>query len=122
MSDYKNLKDLDAKDWIILRLLYYILATDGSAVHFRDVTKTRRFIQANIHDKAVCDAYEMIRKEHIALGQYDNPECASVRELKKMAEEAAKNAGPVQDPPDIIEYEPLYAMNEYGNWERVKPK
>jgi hypothetical protein len=55
--------DLKAKDWVILRLLYYIMAHDVSAVTVRDVTKTLDYLNY-VPTKVRLEAFALIEREY----------------------------------------------------------
>lgn len=91
-EDSVALKDLNKKDWIILRLLFYITSTDVSSATVKDVIKTSDYARLFYGTGTVLDAFDLIRKEMMAKGEYDNPASAAMRTLKKTAEDAARKA------------------------------
>lgn len=92
-----QMKDLNEKDWIILRLLFYITSTDVSSATVKDIIRTSDYARLFYGTGTVLDAFDLIRREMMQQGEYDNPESAAMRKLKKSAEDAARKA--------VIDYE-----------------
>ena len=91
-DDGKPINELTKQDWIILRLLFYITSTDVSSATVKDVIKSSDYVRWYYGTDTVLAAFELIRKELMAGGEYDNPESLAMRTLKKNAEDAVRKA------------------------------
>lgn len=107
----KKVKDLTAQEWIIIRLLNYIVSTDVSAPSALDVGNTRLWLIDRLGEQTMMDAFWMVYKENRLRGEYNNPSCMAIRKLAREAENAAARAKQYE-PDDVVEYEPYV----YGNW------
>lgn len=68
-------------DWIVMRLLHYILATDPSAVSVQDVQKTLTYLGRKYGYDGYYAEMEMIFQDQREKGEFDNPECAGLRTM-----------------------------------------
>ena len=91
-NNYKPLNKLTKQDWILLRLLFYITSTDASSATVKDVVKTMDYVRLYYGTDTVLGAFNLIRKELAAQGEYDNPESLAMRMLKKNTQDAVRKA------------------------------
>jgi hypothetical protein len=71
-------------DWIILRLLYLILALDPTMSKTNDIQRTLQYFKRRYkNEDPVVDGFDLIRKEHGKLNTFNNLEILSMRELQK---------------------------------------
>ncbi len=82
-QQHKSIARLTNRDWVMLRMLYYILSTDTSSVTVKDVLWSENFISALFSKETVLKAFDLIRKDQVAIGAYDNPESWAMRRLKR---------------------------------------
>lgn len=74
-------------DWIILRLLYLILALDPTMSKTNDIQRTLQYFKRRYkNEDPVVDGFDLIRKEHGKLSTFNNLEILSMRELQKTVE------------------------------------
>jgi hypothetical protein len=74
-------------DWIILRLLYLILALDPTMSKTNDIQRTLQYFKRRYkNEDPVVDGFDLIRKEHGKLNTFNNLEILSMRELQKTVE------------------------------------
>lgn len=66
----KDIDQLKAKDWVILRLLYYIMAHDVSSVNVRDISKTLEFLHY-VPTEVRLEAFALIEREYTIHRQRD---------------------------------------------------
>lgn len=92
LDDSKPINKLTKQDWIILRLLFYITSTDVSSATVKDVSKTMNYVNWHYGTGTVLKAFDLIRRDLVAHGEYDNPASAAMRAIVKNAEDAANKA------------------------------
>jgi hypothetical protein len=79
----KPVNRLTHRDWVMLRLLFYILSTDTSSVTVKDILWSENFITSLFGQDTVLKAFDLIRKDQIAIGAYDNHESWAMRRLRQ---------------------------------------
>jgi len=75
-------------DWIILRLLYLILALDPTMSKLDDIQRTMRYLRMrykNDYDPIIT-GFDLIKKEHGKLDTFNDVEILSMREMQKKVE------------------------------------
>jgi hypothetical protein len=77
----KDIDGLKAKDWVILRLLYYIMAHDVSSVNVRDISKTLDFLNY-VPTKVRLEAFALIEREYTIHRQRDMTGSKAMREVR----------------------------------------
>jgi hypothetical protein len=81
-EQYKTVDNLTHRDWVLLRLLFYILSTDTSSGSVKDILWSMNYIESLYSKETVLKAFDLIRKDQIAIGAYDNPESWAMRRLQ----------------------------------------
>ncbi len=79
----KPVDRLTHREWVMLRMLYYIISTDTTSVTVKDVLWSKYFIAALVGEKTILKAFDLIRKDQIAEGAYDNPDSRAMRRLRQ---------------------------------------
>jgi hypothetical protein len=76
------------EDWIILRLLYLILALDPTMSKLDDIQRTMRYLKKRYKNNQdpIINAFDLIKKEHGKLDTFNNVEILSMREMQKKVE------------------------------------
>ena len=92
MIELTQIEDLDKKDWIILRLLHYVLSTDTSSPTVDDISRSTKYINTQHGSGTVQKAMSMIYQDQIVKGEYDNPASQAMRVLNKQAVTAVTKA------------------------------
>ena len=82
-SQEKPVHKLTHREWVMLRMLYYIISTDPTSVTVKDIFWIRHFIVCLVGEKTVLKAFDLIRKDQIAIGAYDNPDSRAMRRLRQ---------------------------------------
>jgi len=72
---------LKREDWIALRLLYTILASDVSAGQLPDVAKTKHYHEKRFGLIVMLEAFAKINKEAAYNGTFGNPEVRLTRNV-----------------------------------------
>lgn len=90
----KPVHRLSHREWVMLRMLYYIISTDTSSVTVKDVLWSKDFIVSLVGEKTVLKAFDMIRKDQIAIGAYDNPDSQAMRRLRQSINDYSSSANP----------------------------
>ena len=92
MIESANVEKLDKKDWIVLRLLHYILSTDTSSPTVDDISRSLRYMNIHHGPITVQKAMSMIYRDQIIKGEYDNPSSQAMRALARQAVTAVTKA------------------------------
>lgn len=79
----KPVDRLSHREWVMLRMLYYIISTDPTSVTVKDVLWSKYFIAGLVGEKTILKAFDLIRKDQIAVGAYDNPDSQAMRRLRQ---------------------------------------
>lgn len=95
-QQHKSVSRLTHRDWITLRLLFYILSTDVSSVTVKDILWSQDYLINQYGRDTLLKAFELIRKDQIAIGAYDNPASFAMRNLQS-------NLRQINDPEITIE-------------------
>jgi hypothetical protein len=76
------------EDWIILRLLYLILALDPTMSKLDDIQRTMRYLRMRYKNNQdpIINGFDLIKKEHGKLDTFNNVEILSMREMQKKVE------------------------------------
>lgn len=82
-SQEKPVHRLTHREWVMLRMLYYIISTDPTSVTVKDILWSRHFLVSLVGEKTVLKAFDLIRKDQIAIGAYDNPDSRAMRRLRQ---------------------------------------
>lgn len=85
----KPVHRMNYRDWLMLRLLFYILSTDVSSATVKDIDLSIRFADLLFGRDNVLKAFDMIRKDQIATGAYDNRESWAMRRLRQSINDEA---------------------------------
>lgn len=79
----KPIDQLTHREWVMLRMLYYIISTDTTSVTVQDILWSKYFIASLVGEKTILKAFDLIRKDQIAVGAYDNPDSRAMRRLRQ---------------------------------------
>ena len=79
---HKSVSRLTHRDWITLRLLFYILSTDVSSVTVKDILWSQDYLINQYGRDTVLKAFDLIRRDQMAIGAYDNPASKAMRDLQ----------------------------------------
>lgn len=73
------------QDWIILRLLYLILALDPTMSKLDDIQRTMRYLKKRYENDQdpIINGFDLIKKEHGKLDTFNDVEILSMREIQK---------------------------------------
>ena len=76
------------QDWIILRLLYLILALDPTMSKLDDIQRTMRYLKKRYENDQdpIINGFDLIKKEHGKLDTFNDVEILSMREMQKKVE------------------------------------
>jgi hypothetical protein len=88
---YKPVEKLNDKEWVMLRLMFYILSTDVSSVTDKEIDRSQRFVLDLFGIETTMKAFDMIRKDQIARGAYDSPSSWATRRLCQSINGAASD-------------------------------
>jgi hypothetical protein len=80
---YKHVEKLNDKEWVMLRLMFYILSTDVSSVTDKEIERSKDFVLDLFGIETTMNAFELIRKDQIARKAYDNPASWAMRHLRQ---------------------------------------
>jgi len=75
-----NIKE---QDWVVLRLLYLILALDPTMANLIDVSKTIHYIKNKYPELDIARAFDLLKQEHGKLNTFNDVEILSMREIQK---------------------------------------
>ena len=81
-QQHKSVSRLTHRDWITLRLLFYILSTDVSSVTVKDILWSQDYLINQYGRDTVLKAFDLIRRDQMAIGAYDNPASKAMRDLQ----------------------------------------
>ena len=90
-EQFKPVSKLTHRDWVMLRLLFYVLSTDVSSQSVKDILWSMNFIESLFGRETVLKAFDMIHKDQIAIGAYDNPDSWAMRRLGQSINIKEKN-------------------------------
>lgn len=79
----KPVDQISHREWVMLRMLYYIISTDTTSVTVQDILWSKYFIASLVGEKTIPKAFDLIRKDQIAVGAYDNPDSRAMRRLRQ---------------------------------------
>jgi len=73
------------QDWIILRLLYLILALDPTMAKLDDIQRTIRYLKKRYENDQdpIVNGFDLIKQEHGKLNTFNDVEILSMREIQK---------------------------------------
>ena len=92
MIKLTDIKDLKKEDWIILRLLHYVLSTDTSSTTVDDISRSLNYMNIQHGPGTVKRAMSMVYQDQVAKGEYDNPASHAMRTLDRQAVTAVTKA------------------------------
>lgn len=70
-------------DWVGLRALYLLLASDVSAVSSKEVSRILRFYQNKYDEKVIQKAMEMLSRDNAIRGTFKAPDVDFARRMDK---------------------------------------
>lgn len=70
-------------DWVGLRALYLLMASDASAVSSKEVSRILRFYQNQYDEKVIQKAMEMLSRDNSIRGTFEAPGVAFARRMDK---------------------------------------
>ena len=73
------------QDWIILRLLYLIMALDPTMSKLDDIQRTMRYLKKRYENDQdpIINGFDLIKKEHGKLDTFNQIGVKSIRDLQK---------------------------------------
>ena len=87
----KTIDKLTQQDWVTLRLLFYVLSTDTSSQSVKEIAWSMDFVKHLFGTDTVLKAFDMIRKDQVAIGAYDNPDSWAMKRLRQSIDIKEKN-------------------------------
>jgi hypothetical protein len=78
-------KKIKKQDWIILRLLYLILALDPTMAKLDDIQRTIMYLKKRYENNQdpIVNGFDLLKQEHGKLNTFNNVEIRSMREIQK---------------------------------------
>lgn len=80
----KNTWRIKKQDWIILRLLFVLMAIDPTMANLGELQKTMAYLKKRYKGRSgdvIQDSFNLLNKEHKELNTFNEPEIMSCRNL-----------------------------------------